>query len=66
MEPADILQEFFEEAIPAAPRESQLKRSQRAAIARTQTRLALDRLHQLGFTIVRPTLPAEEQSETPC
>ena len=54
MDAADVLQELFEEAIPASPSEPHLKRCQRAAIARTQTRLALDRLQRLGFIIVAP------------
>ena len=52
MDPADILQELFEETIPPAPQEPSLRRRQRAAIARTQARLALERLHHLGFHIV--------------
>ena len=69
MDPADILQELFEETIPPAPQEPSLRRRQRAAIARTQARLALDRLHRLGFVIVvSPEMvgePAEAYTETP-
>ncbi len=52
MDPAEVLQELFEEAIPAGPREPSLRRRQRAGIARTQARLALERLQVLGFVIV--------------
>jgi hypothetical protein len=51
-DPATVLQELFEETIPADPREPALRRHRRAAIARTQARLALDRLNRMGFAIV--------------
>ena len=63
MDPAEILQELFEEAIPAGPREPSLRRRQRAGIARTQARLALERLHVLGFVIVANPEPVADSPE---